>query len=444
MAHTASSSDNNKVTNEKSSAVSSPQVAPSSLNISKTAMGENTSSPEAACGPECKTLLISTKRPCRFLERSARELLAGGTEVIILSALGDAIPLCVQLLTALEDKKAATSTKLETTYNPYNLNYRSVGYTPGLRVYMKKHPEFKGSRISPGYVSFSDVPNAENDETHTPCYGAEAKEGFASVNAGDHQLYVGGKGINKAFADILKSAGQQIEKYECLHENLLTRALQENKDNRDSEIRSILMDDPTDSHPDIRIALCRTSPDLRKIDPSGRTGSVYISAFKDKFPHHSPSNMAMVYVVGPKGSEFNSKEEFLDAVHATAVNLMTALCDFNGFVRREEQKTYAKISVCRVCLFSGGVYRHNEATKADVAEAILSGLNEAYRHGPAPRLNFTHDEDVFRKVWTETTGLQIFQNSVNSSSSSTSPSGGGGGGNTQRRGGRENAQSNGF
>lgn len=374
--------------------------ASSSQNASKT-NGKKSSISFQSEYPDAKTLLISTKRPRRFLERTARELLAGGTDIIILSALGDAIPLCVQLQIALEEKKAAVTIKLETTYNPYSIN-GAVGYTPGLRVYMKKHVDFKGSRISPGYVSFCEL---SADSSYTSCYDLDSKDGFASVNAGDHDLYVGGKGINLAFAEVLGKAKQEVDKYAELHKNLLARALQENKDNSDNEIRSILMDDPTDTHPDIKIALCRTSPEMRKIDPSGKTGSVFISAFKHKMPHDSQSNMAMVYVVGPKGTDFKRKKDFLDAVHATAVNLMTALCDFNGFVRREEQKSYSKISLCRVCLFSGGAYRFANTSKVEVAEAILSGLNEAYRHGPAPRLNFAYDEDVFRKVWTETTGL---------------------------------------
>lgn len=360
---------------------------------------------------DIKTLLISTKRPRTFLERCARELLAGQTQVIILSALGDAIPLCVNLLVALEQKKAVACIKIETSYTPYTTG-GVQGYTPGLRIYVKKHENFKGSRISPGYVFFCDDP-AKVNNLFTQCYEPDSLEGFASVNAGDSELYVGGAGINKAFADILKDAGQNIELYTVLHERLLKRALEENKDGSENETRFIIMDDLTNTHPDVEVALCRPCMELSRIDQSGRTGCVFISTFKDKYPCNSSSNVALVYVVGPKGSDFVNKEDFIFAVQATAGNLMTALCDFNGFVRRQGKNMYPRINLCRICLFSGGKYIHRDASKMEVAQAILSGLNEAYRHGPAPRLNFTYDEDVFKKTWAEVMGFEVFQSNVN-------------------------------
>ncbi|KNG78877.1 hypothetical protein PFMG_05017 [Plasmodium falciparum IGH-CR14] len=158
--------------------------------------------------PNSKVLLVSVKRTRRFLERTARELLAGGTRYIILSGLGDALPLCVQLQSSLQSKNAANVVKIETSYSYFNSNY---SYTPGLKIYMEKHPEFKGSRISPGYVSFH-----EKTDSFTPIYDENPNEYICSLNAGDNNLYVGGEGINGAFSELLSSHNQEVDKYESL------------------------------------------------------------------------------------------------------------------------------------------------------------------------------------------------------------------------------------
>eukprot|EP00921_Rhytidocystis_pertsovi_P005107 GHVQ01008828.1.p1 GENE.GHVQ01008828.1~~GHVQ01008828.1.p1 ORF type:complete len:444 (-),score=71.34 GHVQ01008828.1:363-1694(-) len=360
--------------------------------------------------PDAKTLLISSKRPRSFLERTARELLAGGTETIILSALGDAIPLCVLLQSSLEEKKAARVVKIETTYNPYNGSVSHLTYTAGLRVYMKKHAEFKGSRISPGYVTFAEAPSGVGG--HTPIYEIEAKDRTGSVNAGDVNLYVGGGSSNLAFAEVLSLAGQEVDKYEALHKALLAKAWEDNEDKEsDTDVRSVQLQKLEDYTSDLKLATCRPCKALKGKDELGATGSVYVSVFKDdKCPHDKKDNMSMVFVVGPRGEDFPTVEEFLSAVKATAVNLMTALCDYNGIARRQgQQKGAQRMIVCRISLFSGGAYRHKDATKAAVGKAILGGLEDGYRHGPAPRLCFAYDEDVFRLMWTETTGLEVIE-----------------------------------
>lgn len=381
--------------------------------------------------PNAKALLVSSKRPRTFLERTAKELLAGGVNTIILSALGDAIPLTVHLQAALEEKKTAFCVKIETTYTSITSGSSRSRYTPGIRIFMKKHPEFKGARISPGYISFCNLYDKKNNtEKFIPCYDSVVtknrndvrsdeekhffKEGYASVNAGNMELnFEGEDDLNIAFAKVLKNSDITVDAFQALHESMLSRGKEENFNKLEKNIRSVLIDKPFDKHPDIKIALCRLSDNtLRAIDESGKMGSIFISVFKDKFPYNCLTNVAMVYVVQPEGNKFKQKEEFLEAVHATAGNMMTALCDYNGFVRREDGKTYPRISVCRVCLFSAGKYAFENTTKIEVAKALLSGLDEAYRHGPAPRLNFADDEDVFKSAWSEITGMKIFANNV--------------------------------
>ncbi|SCM13237.1 DNA/RNA-binding protein Alba 4, putative [Plasmodium chabaudi adami] len=348
--------------------------------------------------PNSKVLLVSVKRTRRFLERTARELLAGGTRYIILSGLGDALPLCVQLQASLQSKNAATVVKIETSYSYFNTNY---SYTPGLKIYMEKHPDFKGSRISPGYVSFCDKP-----DKFTPIFDESPGEYMCSVNAGDNNLHVGGEGINGAFSELLSSHGHEVDNYESLFKDLLSKAVKENTDKPDDEVKSVLYESVEKKYPDVKLALCRVRNSLKK-GSDYTTGSVFIVTFKKKFPHKKEKNMGMVYVVGPKGKNFSSVEDFLDAVHETAENLMTALCDYNGLVKREEIK-HVRMNTCRICLFSGQAFKHSNASKLDVAKYILNGLAVGYRHGPSPRLNFAYDENVFKDAWIETTGLQVF------------------------------------
>lgn len=357
--------------------------------------------------PDAKTLLVSIKRTRRFLERTARELLAGGTRYIILSGLGDALPLCVQLQAALESKNAATTVKIETSYSHFKANY---AFTPGIKIYMEKHPDFKGSRISPGYVSFIEKDDENCSGGFSAIYDENPTEYFCSLNAGDASLYVGGEGINRAFAEMLSSSGQTVDKYESLFKELLTKAVKENGEKTDDEVKASFMENIEKAYPDVKLALCRIRTNMKKGNDYS-TGAVFIVTFKKHFPHKKEKNMGMVYVVGPRGKSYSSASAFLEAVQETAENVMTALCDYNGFVKREEVRQHYRMNVCRICLFSGGIYKHSGVSKLDLAKAILNGLAKGYRHGPSPRLNFAYDEDAFKEAWIKTTGLQVYTRS---------------------------------
>lgn len=348
--------------------------------------------------PNSKTLLISSKRPRSFLERTCKELFAGGTDVIILCALGDAIPLSVQLQISLEGKKAATTIRIETTYSKCDIR---PGYKPGLRLYMQKHPEFKGSRISPGYISFCDKNQLGSKLSDIDLEKKRCAILFTSSNGSTSEF----GSDNENFISFLSEFGQTITAYHSFHKNIIEKAIEANKSNNENEIRSILMKNPTEIHPDIKISLCRICGDILKSDPSGWTGCVAISLFKSKQAGNRYSDVAVVCVGAPKASIFKTKHEFLLAVNKTGANIMTALCDFNGFIRRDEQRPHQKINFCRLSLFPDEHNFFKNTTKSEVAKAILNGLEEAYRYGPAPHINFEYDEDVFRTAWGEITGI---------------------------------------
>merc|ERR1719343_386000 len=57
-----------------------------------------------------------------------------------------------------------------------------------------------------------------------------------------------------------------------------------------------------------------------------------------------------------------------------------------------------RIEILRCCLLSGGVYKHREASKVDVAESLIRGLLKA-NIGNEFTLDFAYDEDVFFEAW---------------------------------------------
>lgn len=81
--------------------------------------------------------------------------------------------------------------------------------------------------------------------------------------------------------------------------------------------------------------------------------------------------MGFVYVVGPNGANYDV-DGFLESVHKLGDNLVTALCDYNGMAKRETAKKLPRVTLCRLCLVSGGVYKHKDVTKLDVAKSLLN------------------------------------------------------------------------
>ena len=108
-------------------------------------------------------------------------------------------------------------------------------------------------------------------------------------------------------------------------------------------------------------------------------GLVSIAIFeKDKRPHRNPHNVAMVYAVGPdsggrvgvartgKDSMFQLRE-FLYATMLVSRAVMSATVQYNQTVARNNEnkadlQDLPDIPSIRMCLLSGGSYRHPDAT----------------------------------------------------------------------------------
>lgn len=351
--------------------------------------------------PNSKVLLISAKRPRTFFIRTSCELLAGGTEVLILSALGDAIPHCVQLQHALVMKKAATVIKLETSLNKC-ANARSKGpvHIPGLQIYIRKHPDFKGSRISPAYVSFAAEPQA-NEPPHA--FKQDATVNCCKVIAGETSFVMPAKGSPHGhFTDLLKATGHNIEAYSKLFKTLYAEAVDAHA--KSPEIHTFTMAQSSFQHPDLRFALCRLPKNSEAFKVAGE-GVVFVCIFS-KQPYGNSHNMGLIYVVEPNGKNYASVADFNRALHVTGENLMTAVCDHNGTAKRDPTRSQQSMACCSTYLISGGKNRHAQATKLEMAKHLLNGIAEGYRHGPASMFHFAYDEDAYRLAWMETSGLK--------------------------------------
>lgn len=111
--------------------------------------------------------------------------------------------------------------------------------------------------------------------------------------------------------------------------------------------------------------------------------------------------------IPPDPSKYSNADDYLEALTKLGDNLMTTLCDYNGYAKREVNKSLPRITICRIPPFESA--SNLNVTKLDVAKAVLSGLATGYRHGPSPRLNFSYDDDSYKTAWIETTNLPVYE-----------------------------------
>ena len=92
-------------------------------------------------------------------------------------------------------------------------------------------------------------------------------------------------------------------------------------------------------------------------------------------------NAVMVYAVGPNCGRLNWHDEgrpercmtarqFLQVIEDVAFAVMSAVVQY----REKAGPTLPTIDRFRVCLISGGGYRHPQSTKTEVARSIIRGL----------------------------------------------------------------------
>lgn len=365
-------------------------------------------------------LMISTKRPRAFYERAARELLASGHETIQLSALGDALLLAIQLANNLRDKKAAYISKIETKTIEFSRNASSgrrprtnpnFAGAPGISIHLTRHRDFRGTRIVPGYVFF--LPATFSDaETHL--YPAAPDRIFAYVASSSSVEEIPKESVAKT----LNACCQSADSYATVHNRVFAEArsksgvsysaaVMESVSSSPHSFVGVLTPELMQYSSALKAAFCYMPHDGTL---KGDTGTVFLDVFADDHtPHGHENNAALVHLITPRSENYSSVAAFLHAVTRTACHLMTALCDFNGFVKRQpatDDIKLRRIGVVRIGLpemdRTDPIFANCSDT--DLALATLMGLDQGYHFGPAPRIQFSHP--AFKLAWQRQTCIE--------------------------------------
>jgi hypothetical protein len=248
--------------------------------------------------------------------------------------------------------------------NPFHVNNTHNKYYDIATWFPNMKPQFKF------------LPDPGKDK-FTPIYDTAQTEYFVSVNAGSVDLGVGSTTptLNKSFYDALKEGGEtheNLKEYKKIHKNILENVVndkvEKNSDN------------------DHKIYFIKSKPKGRNTYETSVFLHIYDKLFKNN------NNIGMLYVVSPFNKIGNevTKDDFLFNVEQSAININKVINEYN----KNEEK---KIKVVRVNLISSGASKHTDATKVDVATAIIEGILSDFI--PDITYEFSYDEDSFKKAY---------------------------------------------
>eukprot|EP00392_Amoebophrya_sp_AT5.2_P001329 g1331.t1 len=262
----------------------------------------------------------------------------------------------------------------------------SLGKAPGFRMRIPR-------ALKPEKVIFMPKP-----ATFTPIYESaleDEKCHVASLNAGSDQLFVGGSAINRAFEIALRGAGFDTEKFQDLQRQLHRQASEEK-----SLDRVVLADESVCTEMALSYLSCRASFADHTVT------TCFLHVFEpEKRPMGLAQNAAMVYVVGPRNREFPDAGDFVSKLRTCGKNVVVSVNQYNLKHAKKYSVRTPRIDLVRVCLVSGGIYKHPDVSKEDIASAIMEGLylNPSAQYEHTPVFEFAYDENVFKlaydKLW---------------------------------------------
>ena len=253
--------------------------------------------------------------------------------------------------------------------------------------------------------SFESMPDG-----YPAIYEVDATENTASTNAGDYRLYVGGGSINWAFGDLFTRhqglwwEGKMCLPYQMLHEAALQKSLQTDGRLCSMDRDEMMNDDGALLLPSLGLAACFCC--AGEIYPgeegrfAGAIGSIFVDIFEEEKRPLNAKKVAMLYAVGPKGlgcsgpQPLLDKSTFLKALEALGRRSLETVAAYNAIATHQGLPLIEKL---RWCLVSGGVYRHGDVSKIEVARATLRGMKAAEARGF--EVIFAYDEDVFADAW---------------------------------------------
>ena len=101
-------------------------------------------------------------------------------------------------------------------------------------------------------------------------------------------------------------------------------------------------------------------------------------------------------------------QDFLYIVMLVSQAVMSTVIQYNQAVARVSgndgsPQDLPEVQSLRMCLLSGGSYKHPDATKLQVAKSVMEGVIRGCANGvrSAPMVIFAYDSDSFRRAWTQ-------------------------------------------
>jgi hypothetical protein len=247
---------------------------------------------------------------------------------------------------------------------------------------------------------------------------------MASLNAGDEQLYVGGDAINKAFNMAIRTDNYNKELYELSTKMHLScymdcyNVKEEEDLIPDTYSRTKYLNIVNNEYSILKAGTLHHFDAFKKggkfennpyfkdmylyisesrlcdfLSNSLYAGDVFIDILKNA-PYNNGANKAMIYCVGPKGIK-NTADNFKNAVYIIGKNIANAIYHYNNKTDTE------KIDYVRICLISGGSFKHDNVSHIEVAECLIKGIHEVNINRPVKNLvyNFAYDNDAFRQAF---------------------------------------------
>lgn len=277
--------------------------------------------------------------------------------------------------------------------------------------------EEKGRYFTPVYEKQGHIYN--NIEDNPATY-------MASLNAGDERLYVGGGAINKAFNIAIGTGDYDSALYwlstkmhlscymDCYNVkeekgltpdtysrtkylNILNNEYLISKAGTLHHYDAFKKGGKFENNPyftDMYLYISE-SRICDFLNNSLYPGDIFIDILKTT-PYKNEANKAMIYCVGPNGG--STADNFKNAVYIVGKNIANAIYLYNN---KADAVDTLKIDYVRICLISGGSFKHENVSRIEVAECLIKGIHEVNVNRQVKNLvyNFAYDNDAFRQAF---------------------------------------------
>lgn len=256
-------------------------------------------------------------------------------------------------------------------------------------------------------------------------YDPAPLKNFVFLVPGDEELFVGGGALNGAVGRMLREAGQPIafrdarpgacgnaapvfEKEHCVYRKMHERLFARGASGVGGEGLVVSTESERSGTP-VSFAVARRGNELHTL------GSAFLNIFKEgQRPCGSPKNVGLLYTPGPLGRNAKAEgegevsearerlvtkqpAEFLLEVSRAIENAMSVVVEYN--MCHAGGDATPVIEVVRVPVISGGVFKHPDVDKYDVALAVIRGLNASLLRADKsvrPAVELMPDEDMRR------------------------------------------------